>query len=187
MRSRAKSLAAMLGLAFLLPACASRYYIHDETPSKAKNPTAYQSFYVSWLDLKEADWEKFGYGSQDEWAKVIQDENINGLQAYMKEVFPDKTLHFAGPGDESFPTQGDLYIKLDVEQIAKKWNSVTGGFDEIWVRVRLFDVASKEELYFGRINTTSVGVGPQGLTFEGRLGFAIYNLCCFIYDKLHPE
>ena len=94
-------------------------------------------------------------------------------------------LYFAGPNDTGFPDKGDLYIKFDVDRIDKNWNGFSGGADDLYVDVTFIDVKTKEELYSSSINTTSMGMGPQGWAFEGRLGFAIYNLSSFIYDKLY--
>ena len=177
--------ALLCAAALTLASCISSYYIHKEAPMNAKPADKFKSFYVGWLDMHADDYEKYGYATQKEWADVIHDQNINGLQKYMKDVFPDKTLYFAGPNDKGFPTKGDLYIKFDVDRIDKNWNGFSGGADDLYVDVTFFDVKTKEKLYSSSINTTSMGMGPQGWAFEGRLGFAIYNLTCFVYDKLY--
>jgi hypothetical protein len=108
----------------------------------------------------------------------------------MKQLFPKKTLYFANEGDTQFPNQGDLYIKFVVDRIDKKWNALTGGFDELYVDISFIDVKTQQELYSAKINTTSApmkfqdAMGFQLYSFEGRLGVAIYNLCGFAQDKL---
>ena len=174
-----------LTIIFTLSSCASTYYIHKEKPMTAKKPGQYKSFYISWLDLRPQDYKKYGYESQASWTNVIKEQNINGLRPYMREMFPNKTLYFGNPMEYNFPTKGDLYIKLDVIRIDKNWNAFSGGFDDLYVNVSFYDVKTRKELYSGSINTTSMGMGPQGWSFEGRLGFAVYNLCSFVYDKLY--
>ncbi len=182
---RVTKLVLLLFVAAMFTSCASTYYVHKESPSAVVDVNQYPSFYVGWLDLQDKYWEEFGYESLKSWKAVIDDQNYHGIQPYMKKNFPNKNLIFAGPEDSQFPDKGDLYIKFDVTRIDKNWNAVTGGFDDLYVDVSFIDIKSKEELYSANINTTSMGMGPQGWTFEGRLGFAVYNLCSFVYDKLN--
>jgi hypothetical protein len=166
--------------------CVKLYEVRTESAYNAKPALEYKSLYVGWLDLREDDYAKYRYETKDLWKRAIYYLNVDSLHGFMKEYLPDKTLYFAEQNDRSFPKKGDLYITFDVQQFEEGYNMM-GGFDYLYVNVSFIDIKTKQTLYNGSIKTSSNGIGPQGYHLEGRMGFAVRNLCLFICDKLNSR
>jgi len=179
------TLTLILASAFLfLTGCASRYSINKEAPATfAQQPVS--TIHVSWLDLGMDDWENMGYESKDAWGKVIAVNYYEGLKPYMTDLFTDKKLTFSQSMNDSSTYGSDLIITFSNTKVDKVWNAMTGGFDRINTTVHFIDAKTNKEIYSADITTSSIGVGPQGWSFEGRLGFATYNVALMIYDRLH--
>jgi len=173
----------MLASALLiLSGCASRYSINKQAPATFTQQP-YKSIHVSWLDLGINDWEKMGYESKDVWGKVIATNYYEGLQPYMQELFTDKKMSFNKSMTDTSTNGADLIISFSKTRVDKIYNAMTGGFDRINTTVHFTDAKTNKEIYSADIQTSSIGMGPQGWTFEGRLGFATYNIALMIYDK----
>jgi hypothetical protein len=163
--------------------CAARYSIKKEAPNNMV-PKAYSRIHVGWLDLDETNWKKFGYASKDIWNQVIKENYDNGLKPYLQELLPNKKLSFHKSKTDALPTGGDLYITFSDTVVQNKWKAGVGGFDYINTTIHFTNLKTNEELYKASISASSMGVGMQGWTFEGRLGFATYNIALMISEKL---
>jgi len=92
-----------LAAAINLAGCASApYSVVKENPSSPKL-SGYKSIYVGWLDLRENDWELYGYDSKNIWASEIKKHNIEGLREYLKTALPGKTITGAMSKSDVFP------------------------------------------------------------------------------------
>jgi hypothetical protein len=168
-----------------LTGCASRYSINKEAPANFAQQT-YDTIHVNWLDLGINDWEKLGYESKDAWGKVIAANYYEGLKPYMTDLFTDKKLTFSMSMNDKSTYGSDLIISFTNTRVDQNWNAMTGGFDYIHTTVHFTDAKTKKEIYTADISASSIGAGPQGWSFEGRLGFATYNTALMIYDRLNP-
>ncbi len=173
-------------LVFLLfvTSCAAHFNVKEET-SLHKDLKLYNRIVVGWLDLDANKWEEFGYDSIDTWSSVIKDANISGLQVYLKDDLPEKEFVFVGSNSVAIPTEGDLYIKFTDTRVEKTDRFVAGGFDYIHTTVHFYDRKINKEIYKASFKASSMGFGPQGFAFEGRLGHATRNLVEFLSTKLH--
>lgn len=173
----------LASMIFILSGCASRYSINKEAPENyVQQP--YNSIHVNWLDLGINDWEKLGYESKDAWGKIIADNYHEGVKPYLTELFTDKKMSFSKSMTDSSTYGSDLIISFTDTRVDQNWNAMTGGFDYIHTTIHFTDAKTSKEIYAADISTSSIGVGPQGWTFEGRLGFCTYNIALMIYDRL---
>jgi hypothetical protein len=168
---------------FILSGCASRYSINKQAPEKFMQQP-YKSIHVGWLDLGMDDWEKMGYESKEVWGQVIATNYYEGLKPYMEELLTDKKLSFNKSMTDTSNNGSDLVISFTNTNVDKIWNAMTGGFDRINTTIHFTDTKTNKEIYTADITTSSLGMGPQGWTFEGRLGFSTYNIALMIYDRL---
>jgi len=173
----------LICISFLV-GCAAHFNVQDET-SPQKELKSYNHIAIGWLDLDENKWEEFGYDSVDTWSNVIKDENISGLQVYLKDYLPEKEFIFVESKSAVIPNEGELYIKFTDTKVERNWTAATGGFDYIYTTVHFYDRKTNEEIYKASIKASSMGIGPQGWVLEGRLGFATRNIAEFLSTKLH--
>ncbi|RPJ81571.1 MAG: hypothetical protein EHJ94_04140 [Deltaproteobacteria bacterium] len=173
----------LAGMLFMLSGCASRYSINKEAPENYMQQP-FNSIHVSWLDLGINDWEKLGYDSKAAWGKDIAANYHEGLKPYMTELFTDKKMSFSKSMTDSSTYGSDLIISFTNTRVDQNWNAMTGGFDYIHTTIHFTDSKTGKEIYAADISTSSIGVGPQGWAFEGRLGFCTYNIALMIYDRL---
>ena len=71
-------------------------------------------------------------------------------------------------------TQG-MIAKPYVVNIERNWNAVWGGSDYMNIEVELYNAATQEKIGLIKVKSDSIGVGPAGWSFGGRIGFCAVN------------
>jgi len=52
----------------------------------------YKKINVGWIDLGEQNWARYGYPKKAEWVQEIKNQNVNGLQKYMRDYYTGWTV-----------------------------------------------------------------------------------------------
>lgn len=165
--------------------CSSSINIMKETPA-TKSLSDYSKIWVGWLDMRPADYEKYGYDSADVWKQEIHKFNSAGIQAYIKENLGDRVIGGAKDETDQPPAEADLIIKLPFDKFELKHDG-WGGLDEMHLSVEFVDAASKETIYKATMFVTEAAPFPRnwkGGTFDGRVDNQTWNLASFISEKL---
>jgi|WetSurMetagenome_2_1015567.scaffolds.fasta_scaffold483811_1 hypothetical protein len=165
----------------------SRYQIINETNPNLP-PNQYKNIYVGWLDLDETKWKEYDYASIDAWKTCIYEMNVLGLQKFLKDLMPDKTVNGDVEKSNSFPETGDLYIKSTIIKVEEFYNyNVFSGTSktvtEISAMIQFYDIKTKREIFNSNIIATDYSA--KWGTIEPMLDAIVYNMACFMSDKLH--
>ncbi len=166
----------------LLAGCMSRYTVMNEAPP-AFSAAKYRNIHVGWLDLNESKWKDYRYESADKWKVTIREMNVLGLQKFLKDLLPGRTITGDAENTGNFPAGGDLYIKSTLIKIDEQRHFGINLIPfTITVKVQFFDVQTKQELYNSTVNATRAGA--QWTTVEARLDAIVYNYAEFLAEKL---
>ena len=162
----------------------TRFTTVSENPS-SPNLSGNKSIYVGWLDLNEEEWQNCGYASKDIWVAEIKRHNVEGLQLYLKDELPEKTVFGVSSKTDTYSGKGDIFLKFKVVKLDTR----TGAFKDshFSVNVDFVDGKSGKTLYTTSIVTSSFAPFPRnwkGNTFDGRIDNQIYNLAWGIAQKL---
>jgi hypothetical protein len=172
--------ALVLGVCLWLTGCATFYFATKEEPQAPQIPKS-GTLYAGWLDLREDDYAKYGYATKDAWTTEIKRHNLTGIQAYLKEWAPGKTVQGAQSKNDPPPTQGDIFLKFTLNRLED------GSTAEMHVDVEFIEIASQKLLYKGSWVVTSAGKFPRnwkGSSFDGRLDNIVYNLAHFTIERI---
>ncbi|MBN2402770.1 MAG: hypothetical protein JXN64_10260 [Spirochaetes bacterium] len=165
-----------------LAGCMSRYTIMNEAPS-GFSAAKYSNIHVGWLDLDESKWKDYRYESVDKWKVTIREMNVLGLQKFLKDLLPGRTITGDAEKTGNFPANGDLYIKSTLMEIEEHRNFGINLIPRtITVKVQFYDVQTKQELYSSTVNATRVGA--QWTTVEARLDAIVFNYAKYLAGKL---
>jgi len=110
--------------------------------------------------------------------------NVLGLQKFLKDRLPGKSITGDTSKANTFPESGDLYIKntiIRLEERARLSGSTI--ITAITVLIQFCDIKTKKELFNSTIEATSVGAVAGN--FEALLDAEVYNMSRYISDKLH--
>lgn len=168
-------------LAVFLFGCATRYVVNKESPT-LQSLGEYKKIHMDWLDLKENDWEVYGYGSMQEWKQEIHDMNVLGLHKYIKEFLPRKEYSFATSVSDENAKDMELQIKFsDCGIVNYQQVPFRPGHVDLSVTVHFIDTKTNREIY--SVAVTTYGYNKWGMNFEERLNSAVYYLAEFIALK----
>jgi len=63
----------------------------------------FKVIYITWFDLGEDNFASYGYGTKEEWATEIKEQNINGLQKYARDYIKNWEVRCAAAKNEVPP------------------------------------------------------------------------------------
>jgi hypothetical protein len=173
---------SLLCIILTLSNCHSLYKVVKETPTK-QDLKSYKTLYLGWADLKEADYEMYGYETKDEWTTAINELNTKGIQLYISDLCKSKTIYVAKNNGDKPEIKEGLYIEFSKIGIMNQAEYLIVDFRLIDLATGL-DVYSTQSLEVNYTIMNSYQFGSQ-YSFEGRVNSLLYNLLVFVTNKIN--
>ncbi|MBN1534598.1 MAG: hypothetical protein JXA20_18135 [Spirochaetes bacterium] len=170
--------------ALILFSCASGGIRNEVGPTAPLGK--YKNIHAGWINFNPAEWKTHGFTNQGLWVSQIREINVLGLQKYLQDRLPDRTITGAsGPADSG--RKGDLHIGFNIIKHTITFGETFSGMDELLLEADMIDTASNKSVYKATVQVEGFAPFPRnwkGQKFEGRLDNMMYNLANILARKL---
>jgi len=135
----------------------------------------FKVIYITWFDLGEDNFASYGYGTKEEWATEIKEQNINGLQKYARDYIKNWEVRCAAAKNEVPPKDPTVLV-------VKFINLAPFGLHDWSLRcgLQFIDSATGSVLKQVSVEALMRKFGPfsgfGNMSFGARLSQGMYNL-----------
>jgi hypothetical protein len=168
----------LMMVACVLVGCPTYHVTNETIPSK---PFRAGTVFVGWLSIDETRWQDYGYGSEQEFHKVVVTVNRQVLQAALRDELVDRRVVGAQRPGHGPPREAAIAVVFEDTTLY----DVTGHSAlTISTDVKLMDLKHDKVLYATRVTANTRGIGSwAAYNLEACIEQAATNLAGFVTSR----